>query len=367
MINIERLLKEPPFDYTEIKKNKLFYLAINDAITIHQKTNKAFNIWMKKSLYAHNDYKSLYLLPFFPSAVFKYMSLSNKKNNDEIKTIHSSGTTSQKKSKIIIDSLTSKRQTQVLAKILNAIIGKRRPYLIIDKDPKIKSKSKNYSARIAGMSGYFIGAKDRYYSIIEKKDNLIFNLEDFIALLKSYINKKQPVVIIGYTYMVYKHIINNSSILEKIQLPKNSKLIHFGGWKKLNDKKISKIQFNALLMEKLTLKLENIIDIYGFTEQLGTVYPSFGDSGNLVPIYSDVIIRDPNTLKPVQDGNLGLVQFISPIPHSYPGISLLNDDIGRIIPTPENYRNIKQFEIIGRPDTAESRGCGDTLPNDYYI
>ena len=44
--------------------------------------------------------------------------------------------------KIFIDSITSKRQTLVLTKILSAIIGKRSPYLIIDFAPDESKKDK---------------------------------------------------------------------------------------------------------------------------------------------------------------------------------------------------------------------------------
>ena len=39
---------------------------------------------------------------------------------------------------------------------------------------------------------------------------------------------------IGYTYMIWEYLLNNQHIdFDKLELNENSKLIHFGGWKKL--------------------------------------------------------------------------------------------------------------------------------------
>ena len=53
--------------------------------------------------------------------------------------------------------------------------------------------------------------------------------------------------------------------------------MHIGGWKKLYDQKVSKEEFNKTLVDVFGVKNENILDVYGFTEQLGTVYISQGD------------------------------------------------------------------------------------------
>jgi len=360
---IDKLIEQNPYKYDFEKKNKFFIPSIKEAFEYHYKSNSYFKKWLD-----HIGFKGFYNnienLPFFPSAVFKHIDFNNKNNNNKI--IESSGTSAQKKSKISIDSITSKRQIKILSKILNELIGYRKPYFIIDFSPE-DNNNKIYSARYAGMSGYLLGASKRIYCLRKNDDKEKLDYQNFRKILSNYINDSKPIVIIGYTYMIYKFIIDSDDNLFP-NLPKNSKIIHFGGWKKMYDKKITKKVFNKILSQSFNLRINDIIDIYGFTEQLGTVYPSIGNSGNKVPIYTNVIVRDPDTLKPVKDGEVGLLQFLSPIPNSYPGISLLNDDMGRIIK-----RNISnkiyelEFEVTGRPDQAEPRGCGDTLPDNYYI
>ena len=97
---------------------------------------------------------------------------------------------------------------------------------------------------------------------------------------------------------------------------------------------------------------------------MGTVYPSFGNNGCRVPSFSELIVRDTKTLKPVKDGEIGFLQFISPIQTSYPGLSIINDDLGRVV---LRSNQVVEFEIIGRPESAVPRGCGDTLPEKFLV
>ena len=60
---------------------------------------------------------------------------------------------------------------------------------------------------------------------------------------------------------------------------------------------------------------------------------------------------------------LSLPMLLTPLPHSYPGISVLTEDVGKIVGRgyDENKRVGTQFEIIGRAKKSEARGCGDIM------
>ena len=63
-----------------------------------------------------------------------------------------------------------------------------------------------------------------------------------------------------------------------------------------------------------------------------------------------------------------IMQFLSILPLSYPGISILNDDMGYVSKRTfdKNVEKI-EFKVHSRLDKLEPRGCGDTLPDYYYI
>ncbi len=360
---LKKLLLCDPFNYDFINRKKLFFASMIECFEHHFSNCMEYKNWSIKSGISHSsDIKSLEDIPYFPSQIFKKSHLMT--TNQIHKRLKSSGTNSVNRSTVYLDKSNSTIQTNVLSKILSSLLGKnRKPFLIIDSNPK-NIKDIDLSARYAGMAGYLLASSKNHY-LLEKHDNgLKFRLDEFLELIKNYSKKNQPVIVIGYTYMLYeKLLLELRKLNTKIPYYENLSLIHFGGWKKLKDKKISKKKLNILINETLNIRENNIFDIYGFTEQLGTVYPSLGSNGCKVPAYSEVIVRDTNTLRPVHDGNIGFLQFLSPIPWSYPGLSILNDDLGKIVRRNENFI---EFEVIGRPDEALPRGCGDTLPENFF-
>ena len=98
-------------------------------------------------------------------------------------------------------------------------------------------------------------------------------------------------------------------------------------------------------------------------EQLGTIYPDCEYGFKHVPTYSHIIIRDINTLEPVEHGKRGFIQILTPIPHSYPGVSVLTDDIGKIVGINSCKCGRKGicFQFLERLKTADLAGCGDTF------
>ena len=59
---------------------------------------------------------------------------------------------------------------------------------------------------------------------------------------------------------------------------------------------------------------------------------------------------------------IGLIQILSVIPYSYPGHSLLSEDIGEFVGIDDCNcgRYGKYFKVHGRIKSAEVRGCSDT-------
>ena len=57
-----------------------------------------------------------------------------------------------------------------------------------------------------------------------------------------------------------------------------------------------------------------------------------------------------------------MLQFISPLQHSYPGNLVLTDDLGILEEDVcECGLSQKRFKILGRAKKAEIRGCGEVM------
>jgi hypothetical protein len=139
----------------------------------------------------------------------------------------------------------------------------------------------------------------------------------------------------------------------------NAILIHSGGWKKLQEIAVGNAEFRLRLTKVCGLK--RVYNFYGMVEQVGSVYLEGEDGYLYPPNFADVIVRDPQTFEAQPVGKPGLIQVVSALPLSYPGHSILTEDLGVIEGIDDSAcgRRGKYFSVLGRVPKAELRGCSD--------
>ena len=131
------------------------------------------------------------------------------------------------------------------------------------------------------------------------------NLNDFLQK-----NAGKKFFIFGFTSYVFNYLcekIDSKKLKYDFQ---NSILIHGGGWKKMENKKISNSVFKKRLFDKL--KIKNIINYYGLVEQTGSIFIECEKCGSFISsIFSEVLIRDKNfnIQKPGDPGLVSCSQF----------------------------------------------------------
>ena len=76
--------------------------------------------------------------------------------------------------------------------------------------------------------------------------------------------------------------------------------------------------------------------------------------------YSDIFIKNEN-FENLDNNKIGLIHLLSTIPKSYPGHSILTEDLGKIIGVDDCKcgRKGKYFKVLGRIPNVEVRGCSD--------
>ena len=126
-------------------------------------------------------------------------------------------------------------------------------------------------------------------------------------------------LLFGYTCSKINYPMNLN------QSYKKAVLVHGGGWKKLQSNNISKDQFKTKVEEYLGIK--KIINYYGMIEQTGSIFMECENGWLHSNPLCNIIARDPKTLKKSKPREIGIAQVISSIPTSYPGNSLLTDDL----------------------------------------
>lgn len=360
----DSLAKEKPFGYSKTEKDEKFLPALMEEICFHFDNNEMYRRFCENKGFNPHVFKgSIEEIPPVQVSVFK--ELGNRLNSvpaENIKLTLQSSATSGIPSSIPVDGITSKRQARTMIKVVGDFIGnERKPFLVMDVDPATGFRE-ILGARYAAVSGYLNFASEAgYFLKVNENKQYYFDIEG----IEEFINKLKgkSSVVFGFTYILYSEVLQPlKEQNRRFVLPEGSKIIHIGGWKKLESEKVSKEEFNKLASEIFGVKQADVIDIYGFTEQMGLNYPDCACGCKHTSLYSEVIVRDVISKKPLEAGQEGLLEFVTPVPHSYPGNVVLTDDIGMIVEGDCEYqRGGRRFKVIGRLKKAEIRGCGDIL------
>lgn len=356
------LLKEfitiPQFSIDKVEKQKLLAGLLNSLHTHHFNSSDEYRK-ISLEIFGKNGTKEIKTVedfPFLPVSIFKNHYLKSISDTEVFKVLTSSGTTGSVPSKIVLNKETSQLQTLALSKILTTVIGKERlPMMIVDSQSVLKDRT-TFSARGAGILGLSVFGRNHEYILDE---NYQLNEEKLSMFLEKY--NGQKMLIFGFTFMVWQFLYLQAKHL-KIDLS-NAILIHSGGWKKLQEMAVDNTTFRQKLNERFGLK--KIYNFYGMVEQVGSVFLENEEGYLHCPNFSDIIIRNPYDFSVQPHGTEGLIQVLSMLPESYPGHSLLTEDIGVCVGEDDSksgWRG-KYFKIIGRAKKAELRGCSDTFSN----
>lgn len=344
-----------PFHLTQAIKEQRLLNKLNELTVWHLENCPEYKAMLNKSSMS-SEVKTIEEVPFLPVQLFKLLDLMSIPRENVMKVLTSSRTTGQQVSKIYLDKDTSIAQTKTLVEVMKPILGgKRLPMIILDTKSVLKDR-KSFSARGAGILGFSNFGRKHFYAL---NDDMSLDVEGLQTYLKEY--EGQRILLFGFTFMVWQYVYKEV-VTKGLNLDfGNSILIHGGGWKKLEDEAVDAKTFNQLLKERLSI--QEVHNYYGMVEQVGSIFVECTEGYLHAPSYADVIIRNSINFEPLPVGQQGLIQVVSELPRSYPGHSLLTEDLGTI----HGIDNCgcgwkgKYFTVSGRIPKAELRGCSDTF------
>lgn len=345
-----------PYELDKLAKQAFLVQELNSLTKHHIEHNAAYKAMLEKSKGLQAEAGSIEELPYLPVQLFKLMDLMSVPQEEVEKVLTSSGTTGQQVSKIYLDKETSMSQTKALIDVMKPVLGSRRlPMIILDTKSVLKDR-RSFSARGAGILGFANFGRQHFYAL---NDDMTVDWDGLQAYLEKHSGTR--LLLFGFTYMIWKHVYQMALATGRTIDFGDSVLIHGGGWKKLQDKAVSAAAFTAEL--KRVLGIGHVHNYYGMVEQVGSIFVECAYGRLHTPNYADLIVRDPHTLEPLPYGEQGLIQVLSLLPRSYPGHSLLTEDLGTIHgedDCPCGWKG-KYFSVAGRIPKAELRGCSDTF------
>ena len=290
---------------------------------------------------------------FIHANLFKVKKLlSINSNNVQTLKMSSSGTTGNR-SNIYADRLTRANQQRALINIFKDsfdlnLKDRFNYYVIANKSELVKDI---FDAQMAAIKGFSLFAKKSIF-LLDSKNHIIPEALDKLR------NDKNKFFIFGFTSKVYLQFLEFLKENKICIDARNSILLHGGGWKKMEHLKVDNDIFKKEVEEYLPGI--NCKNYYGMIEQTGSVFMECSEGFFHSNNYGDICIRN-NNLEIQELSKPGIIQSFSILPSSYPGHSLLTEDIGISygIDDCSCGKKGRYFKVLGRLKKSELRGCSD--------
>lgn len=348
--------------YDSSNTDELFYNALRENVVHHYNHCEEYKVILDRyNFNPHNlnTYEDMVNLPFIPTLYFKRHKLISMPVKKMAVKATSSGTSSGFKSIVGMSYKDLYRGFKMIRRLFSyhkLWSLRRQNYFIFGYEP-----TKNTDVVImksAYASTYVAPARKRYYAI--KWNNEIDDYQVDLESMKQGLIKASkmrfPIRTLGfpaYTYFLLKEMKQEGIFLK---MPKGSKVTIGGGWKQFYAEKVNKPSFYKIVKEVLDIDEENIVEYFGAVEH-PVVFPDCKYHHLHIPIYSRVIIRDPETFKPVKNGEIGLINLLSPLNYATPLSSVMTDDLGVLHEGCQCGCKAPYLEVIGRVGVTDIATC----------
>ena len=297
-------------------------------------------------------------LPVIPTLYFKRHALSSMSPEKLAVKATSSGT-SGKKSELGFDLISLLRGASMVWRMTryhHLLSPKPCHYLVLGYQPH-KSNQMAFAKTGYGFT-FFAPALSRTYALQYRDGSYQLNLEGLEKRILRCAEGNMPIRTIGfpaYTYMLLSEMKKRGI---RLQMPKGSMITMGGGWKQFYAQKVEKEVLYRLAEEVLGISEENCVEFFGAVEH-PILYTTCSRHHFHIPVYSRVIIRDPETFQPLPMGQMGLVNLMTPMVMSQPLLSVMTDDLGILHPGDSCGCGISSpwLEIIGRVGIRDIVTC----------
>ena len=313
----------------DIKNHSEFKKQCLDIYNFQYENNMVYQNYCNMICEDPTDVNEINKIPFLPISFFKTKKILSTDNFEKV--FYSSGTTTNSRSKHFISSLKLYQKSFINNFKLN--YSDITQYTILALLP-------NYYDNKDSSLIYMI---EKLIKLSKSKESGFF-LDDYVNLSKKLIEldtkKERKTILIGVPYALLDMIDFN-------QFQLNNTIIMETGGMKGKRKEMVRTEVHEKL--KRGFGVSKIHSEYGMTELLSQAY-SKGDGIFKTPSWMKVIIRDINDAQNLdfnkKSGAINIIDLAN-----YNSCSFIaTDDMGK-------YINNDEFELIGRVDNSDIRGC----------
>lgn len=296
-------------------------------------------------------------LPYLHVSAFKHVPFLTQDGQIlHERVLHSSATSSNRSSKITLDRHSSMLQGRSSQAILTDFIGaEKRPLIILDSKASLIQRGVVSARTAAGLALRPFATRVHFGMESQNLDSRVL----WEALAAAF-DQTSSILVYGFTWVLWRHWVNGTMPAEIAQRLQdiNAVYVHSGGWKKLEDERVPRETFNSRLLG-LSGPGSKVIDYYGLVEQNGVIFPECEAGWRHVPVWADVLARDPYT-HAVLFNQPGQLQLMNITPQGAPYHNVLTEDLGEVCKEQCSCRRSgRRFRLLGRLPKAETRGCAN--------
>lgn len=304
-------------------------------------------------------------IPAVPTSVFKALELTSLAPDARVAVFHSSGTTEQKPSRHFHCAESLAVYEASLWKAFELRFGST-GNLVFLTPPKSSAPNSSLVHMFETVRQKFGLPLLVFTGNIAADGAWALDFEVMIQKLKSAVETGSPLTLLG-TAFSFVHLLD--FLVEKnlsFTLPPGSRVLETGGYKN-RSRTLPKAELHALITERLGVPRENIICEYGMSELSSQAYASVTSDECCVktasrsPLHTSLVthhfhfppwaraqIISPETGHEVGEGETGIIRVFD-LANVFSVAAIQTEDLG--------VRRGDSFELIGRAQLAEPRGC----------
>jgi hypothetical protein len=300
-------------------------------------------------------------IPAVPTGAFKELELTSLAPAERIAVFHSSGTTEQKPSRhfhsaeslsVYEASLWSWFERNYGLRIADCGLVILTPPPSLSPHSSLVHMFETVRQKLGATKSAFVGCT---------ASDGVWNL-DFAATLAALGDNPQSAIrnsrlILG-TAFSFVHLLDYLADKNlRLQLPPGTCVMETGGYKN-RSRSLPKAELHSLIEKLLGVPRENIFCEYGMSELSSQAYDARSQKSEVgsqnetrmfrFPPWARVQIISPETGREVADGEAGLIRIFD-LANVFSVAAIQTEDLG--------VRRGDGFELIGRAQRAEPRGC----------
>jgi len=359
---LERLIEAPPFKFGPAA-SALFCAAMREAFVFQMRHSKFLKNFLEMDKFdpaSIRNEKDIAKIPFVFVAALKERDLTTLPESKLVLELKSSGTSGQR-SRMQLDKGSLMRVKRLAWKVFEGLgltdLAHEHDYICFTYDPAVAHDlGTAWTDKL--LSGFTKTGRIFYtFRWSKEKNDFYFDIESALALLEKAEKTQKLTRFVGFPAFALKLTEEFKKRHGRmVRLNPGSSVITGGGWKTLADEAIDKKVYRKILADNLGIPVENVRDLFGMVEH-GVPYVDCPLGNFHIPNYGRIIVRDPGSLAPLGYAKDGLLQFMTPYLTSYPSISLLSSDMGRVEKGCKCGIGGDVLVIKGRAGVKKLKGC----------